>query len=80
MRKATLLKLVFALGIGAASLLGLLHVAAEPAYAYEHCPYQRPGYPGGSCTLSGYEVYGDIVCCVYYCSNGNYLEGPCAYI
>ncbi|HEX6903754.1 MAG TPA: hypothetical protein VF789_28850 [Thermoanaerobaculia bacterium] len=71
MRKITAVKLLLALTLGTASVLGMFHVAAQPAQAL-NCPSQRLG-----CGFIGIcDVPGGI-CCAYQCPNGQMLEGPC---
>jgi hypothetical protein len=75
MRKTTTFKLLMALAIATASVFGLFHATAQPAYAL-HCPHQLVG-PGGGCTFTGTQHFGGYICCMYACTGGQTLEGPC---
>jgi hypothetical protein len=71
MRKVTLFKMLLALGLGAASVLGLFHAAAQPAQALT-CAPKRFG-----CPFEEIRDVGGGICCVYQCASGTELIGPC---
>lgn len=71
MRKITTFKLLLALAVGAASVLGMFHAAAEPAQALNCAPKRF------TCTFQEVRDVGGGICCVYLCPSGNELVGPC---
>ena len=72
LRKSTMLRLLCATVLAVMALFGAFNITAEPAHAL-YCPETFLG-----CELDRVQDYGNMICCVYYCSStGRERVGNC---
>jgi hypothetical protein len=71
MRKSTLLKLLFTVMLGIASIFGVLTVTAQPAHAL----YCWNSF--ADCWFVEARSYEYAICCIYQCPDGSEVTGMC---
>ncbi len=71
MRKSTRIRLLCLALLAVLASFGVFNVTAQPAHAL----WCSPTFFG--CQLSGIGDYGNMICCEYYCANGQTRTGAC---